>query len=103
MKITERPAGIDVTMRSATAEPNEYELSSIFQPVMSTVVAPRFVTSNQSAASGELPLDHGATSVTATVPGAAFSLTTSVRSSTYDADASGVAPTAGSSTVTVTA
>ena len=43
-----------MTPRSATATSNEFELSSNFQPVMSTVVVPVFVTSNQSAAYAEL-------------------------------------------------
>jgi hypothetical protein len=37
-------------------------LSSIIQPVISTVVAPPLVTSNQSLAKGLSPLDQGATS-----------------------------------------
>src|SRR5262249_53456376 len=104
MKIAERPGASDVTPRSATAVPKERESSSIFQPVRSTVVLPKFVTSHQSARSvaGELPLDHGAPSVTATVPGGAFSFGTSVSVSVYEADASGVTPTDGSSTSTLT-
>src|ERR1700759_1231802 len=38
----------------------------IRQPVMSTLVVPTLVSSNQSAATGLLPLLHGGTSVTAT-------------------------------------
>ena len=53
---TDFPAGMLVTavrpgtLRSATDEANEFELSSIFQLVMSTALVPLFVTSNQSAA-----------------------------------------------------
>ena len=53
---------------SATAAAGEPELSSIFQPVISTAVAFVLVTSNQSAATGLLPLDHGATSVIYNLP-----------------------------------
>ena len=53
-----------VTPVSATALANELELSSIFQPVMSTATEPVFVSSNQSAPYGALPLAHGATSET---------------------------------------
>ena len=87
---------------SATAEAKESELSSTFQPVMSMAVDPRFVTSNQSAATGLLPLDHGATSEMKTVERTGVSLTTSVTVRVKDVLASGVAPTAGSSTLTVT-
>src|SRR5262249_36295166 len=38
IKTADFPAGMLVTPRSATAEPNEFELSSIFQPVMSTAL-----------------------------------------------------------------
>ena len=45
-----RLSGRDVRYAaSATAEPNEFELSSIFQPVMLTALVLVFVTSNQSA------------------------------------------------------
>src|SRR5262249_31206617 len=57
------PAGSEETPRSGTALPAEWELSSIFQPVRSTAVVPLFVSSNQSAVYGALPLPHGATSV----------------------------------------
>ena len=63
MKMTARPGAIVLTPRRATADPALYELSSIFHPVRSTAVPPRFVTSNQSWPTGELPLDQGATSV----------------------------------------
>ncbi len=49
-KTADFPAGMLVTPRSATAVANAFELSSIFQPVMSTALVPVFVTSNQSAA-----------------------------------------------------
>src|SRR5205814_712155 len=77
MKITDLPGAMLVTSWSRTAEPAEKELSSIFHPVTSTGVAPRFVNSNQSSAYGLLPLAHGAASETTTLPGAAFSFTTS--------------------------
>ncbi|EDY19449.1 hypothetical protein CfE428DRAFT_3134 [Chthoniobacter flavus Ellin428] len=38
-----------VTLRSGTPSENEFELSSIFQPVMSSEVVPVLVGSNQSA------------------------------------------------------
>ena len=60
---------------------------------------PKFVTSNQSAASGLLPLDQGATSVIARV---IAPLAAGVIVRVYDVLASGVAPTVGSSTLTVT-
>src|SRR5262245_65809199 len=46
----------------ATDAANEPELSSILQPVMSMALAVVLVTSNQSAPTGLLPLDQGATS-----------------------------------------
>src|SRR5689334_11075635 len=63
IKIADSPAARLATPLSATAPTGDCELSSIFQPVRSTVVAPKFVTSNQSAPTGLSPLDHGATSV----------------------------------------
>src|SRR5262245_6012691 len=73
MKTAERPAGMRETPRSGTALPNALELSSIFHPARSTGSVPTFVTSNQSAAYGALPLLHGLTSETiscaAIVPG----------------------------------
>src|SRR5258708_35327500 len=45
-----------------------FELSSIFQPVMSTAAPPTLVTSNQSAAYGLLLLAQGATSVMSSLP-----------------------------------
>ena len=80
-KITDSPAAMLVMPFSATAEANASELSSIFQPVMSTAVPPMFVTSNQSAATGLLPLDHGATSEMKSTGAAGFSFTMSVTDS----------------------
>ena len=68
MKITDSPGAILVMPFSATEAANEPELSSIFQPVMSALVALVLVTSNQSAATGLLPLDQGATSVIYNLP-----------------------------------
>ncbi len=51
-----------VTPLSATAEAKESELSSIFQPAMLIALEPELVISNQSAPTGLLPLDQGATS-----------------------------------------
>ena len=62
MKITDSPGAMLVMPFRATAVAKEFELSSIFQPAMFTALAPVFVTSNQSAPTGLLPLDHGATS-----------------------------------------
>ena len=73
------------------------ELSSTFQPARSTGVAPRLVTSNQSAPYGLSPLAHGAASVTTTPAGTG--VTVSVNGALV---ASGVVPTLGSSTVTET-
>ena len=53
-----------MTPLSATALANALELSSTFQPVMSTACAPVLVSSNQSAPNGLLPLLHGAASET---------------------------------------
>src|SRR5262249_53086033 len=98
-KITDSPGAILVMPFSATDEPNEFELSSIFQPLIIAVAVPTLVTSNQSAATGLLPLDHGETSEM-TIEGVppVGAVTVSVKL----AEASGVAPTAGSSTFTVT-
>ena len=62
MKITDSPGAMLVMPFSGTAPAGDSELSSIFQPVMTAADAPMFVTSNQSAPTGLLPLDHGATS-----------------------------------------
>ena len=62
--ITDSPALIVVIPLITTEEANELELSSIFHPVMFTAVVPVLVNSNQSAATGLFPLDHGATSDT---------------------------------------
>jgi hypothetical protein len=87
---------------SATAEPKASELSSIFQPVISTALDPLFVTSNQSAATGLLPLDHGATSEMERAGRAGVSFTTLVMARVKGVLASGLAPRVGSSTLTVT-
>ena len=50
MKITDSPGPMVLTPLSRSALANEPELSSIFQPVTVTALAPRLVTSNQSAA-----------------------------------------------------
>ena len=63
MKITDSPGAMLVMPLKGTAAAKDSELSSTFQPVMSTGPAPVLVTSNQSAPTGLLPLDHGATSV----------------------------------------
>ena len=70
MKITDSPGAMLVMPFSVTAAAGDSELSSTFQPVMSTALAPVLVTSNQSAPTGLLPLDHGATSVTRRSAGA---------------------------------
>ena len=49
-------------------EPTPLELSSIFQPVMLMAAEVVFVTSNQSALKGLLPLDQGATSEMKSLP-----------------------------------
>ena len=62
--MTDSPDPIDVTsVPKATALENEFEPSSIFQPVMSMLTGPKFVSSNQSAVYGLLLLPHEATSV----------------------------------------
>src|SRR4051812_28798051 len=97
MKITDPPGAIDVIPFRATAAPNEFELSSIRQPVMLTALPPVFVTSNQSAPTGLLLLAHGATSEITREGLAGSSLTTSVTVRAKDAVASGVLPTVRSS------
>ncbi len=62
MKMTDSPGAMWVIPLSGTESAKLSELSSIIQPVISTVVAPPLVTSNQSLAKGLLLLDHGATS-----------------------------------------
>ena len=62
MKITDSPGPMLVTPFKRRGTANEFELSSIRQPVMSIAAELELVTSNQSAATGLLPLDHGATS-----------------------------------------
>jgi hypothetical protein len=91
-----------VTPLSATAVVRPFESSSIFQPAMLTGVVPAFVTSNQSAAYVVVPLPQGATSETKTVGPVGVSSVTSVSVSVNVALASGVPPTVGSSTSTVT-
>ena len=68
MKMTDSPAPMLVMPFSATDRPKEPLLSSIFQPVMSMAWLVELVTSNQSAATGLLPLDHGATSEMNSLP-----------------------------------
>src|SRR5262252_9074032 len=101
MKITDSPGAIVEMPCNSTADPNEFELSSIFHPVISAGAVPMFVTSNQSTRSGVglLPLDHGATSVMTTdgVPPV-----DAVTVNAYPTLASGELPTVGSSTLTVT-
>ena len=63
----EKAAATPKTAFSGTETANEFELSSIVQPTRLTDEVPKFVSSNQSEASGLLPLDHGAASVTASV------------------------------------
>src|SRR5262249_39775857 len=62
MKMTDSPAPMLVIPLRGTAKLKELELSSIFQPLMFTALAPVFGNANQSSATGLLPLDHGATS-----------------------------------------
>jgi hypothetical protein len=88
-----------VTPFNGTDTANEFELSSIVQPIKLTDDVPKFVTSNQSAASGLFPLDQGAASVMARL---IAPLWAGVIASVYDVLASGVAPTVVSSTLMVT-
>ena len=62
----------------ASEETKAAELSSTFQPVMFTGLSLTLVTSNQSAATGLLPLDHGATSVMTSAGGPEISTSWSV-------------------------
>src|SRR5262245_4817409 len=103
MKITDSPAPIVVTPVSATAVENESESSSIFQPTTLTGAPPTLVSSNQSTLYGvNVLLPHAATSDTITrAVDPADSSTTSVTARLNDVVASGVTPTAGSSTLTV--
>src|SRR5262249_7136678 len=99
MKITDSPGLMLATPFKGTETANEFELSSIVQPSRLTDEVPKFVTSNQSDASGLFPLDQAAASVMARLiwpPAAA------VIARVYDVLASGVAPTVVSSTLTVT-
>ena len=59
MKITDSPAAMLVMPFSGTAAANDSELSSIFQPVMSTARAAVLVTSNQSARDGAVAAGPG--------------------------------------------
>src|SRR5262245_11961476 len=68
MKITDSPGAMLAMPFKATAAAKDSELSSIFQPARSTALPPTFVTSNQSAPTGLLPLDHGATSEMISLP-----------------------------------
>ncbi len=61
--MTDSPAPMLVMPSRATEDAKLLELSSNLQPVMFVALVPMLVSSNQSAATGELPLDHGATSV----------------------------------------
>src|SRR5262245_17177462 len=101
MKITDSPGAMLVMLLRNAAAPNEFELSSTFQPAMFAVAVPTFVNSNQSTRreAGLLPLDQGATSETINegVPPV-----DSVTVRTKFALASGVLPTVGSSTMIVT-
>ena len=100
IRMADWPGAIVVTPLRATALAKLAELSSIFQPVISTALALRLVTSNQSAATpGLLLLDQGATSEMISVVG--FSVA-SVMAKVKVVLASGVAPTLVSSTLTVT-
>src|SRR5262245_47336021 len=101
MKITDSPGLMLVTPFSGTETANEFELSSIVQPTRLTEDVPKFVSSNQSAASagGLFPLDQGAASVTARLIGPPPPAAVIVR--VYDVLASGVAPTVVSSTLTL--
>src|SRR5262245_7761283 len=100
--MTDSPGAMVVTPLRATEAANESELSSTRQPVRFTGLLPVLVTSNQSAPTGLLPLDHGATSETNRDAAFGSSLITSVTARVNAVLASGVPPTVGSSTVTVT-
>src|SRR5215813_11923030 len=91
MKITDSPGAMLVTPFNGTDTANEFELSSIVQPTRLTDAVPKLVTSNQSRASGLLPLDQGAASVIARLIGPPPPAGVIARG--YDTLASGVAPT----------
>src|SRR5450432_565757 len=99
MKITDSPALMLATPFNGTETANELELSSMVQPTRLTDEVPKFVSSNQSDASGLLPLDQGAASVIARL---IAPLAAAVIARVYDMLASGVSPTVVSSTLTVT-
>src|SRR5262245_3488492 len=103
MKMTDSPGAMLVIPFKDTAAAKEFELSSIFQPVIFTAVEPVFVTSNQSAPTGLLPLDHGATSEMMRVGTGGVSTAWSVTDKVNVVLASGAPPSVGSSTLTVTA
>src|SRR5690242_9008628 len=91
---------------NATALPKACESSSIFHPAMLAVAVPMFVTSNQSTrrlvgpeAGPPLPLDQGATSEMMRL---AAPPVEAVTARLKFAVASGVLPTPGSSTLTLT-
>src|SRR5262245_51024813 len=67
-KMTDSPDPMLLMPFKANAAANEPELSSIFQPEIFRAEAVVFVTSNQSAPTGLLPLDQGATSEMNTLP-----------------------------------
>src|SRR5215475_1779813 len=100
MKITDSPGAMLVIPLSATDDPKELELSSMRQPVMFAAAVPTFVTSNQSSPTGLLPLDQGATSEMTRV---GVPPVDAVIVSAKVVLASGVLPTAGSSTFTTMA
>ena len=81
MKMTDSPGAMLVTPVRAMALAKALELSSTFQPVISTVLALMLVTSNQSPPTAPLPLDQGATSVTISAGGAGVSTSWSRMSS----------------------
>src|SRR5262249_38284936 len=68
MKITDSPGAMLLMPLIPTEFANEFELSSIFQPVTLMGLAVVLVTSNQSAPTGLLPLDQGATSEMNSLP-----------------------------------
>src|SRR5215510_998680 len=102
MKIADLPGAMLATPLSATELAKAFELSSMRQPAMLTTLVPVFVTSNQSAPIGLLPLLHGAPSAITSEHWVGGCSTTSVNARLKAAVASGVAPTVESSTATVT-
>ena len=102
MNTTDSPAARVVMPLRGAARPKLLELSSIFQPVIVTGVGLALVSSNQSLLKGLFPLDQGATSETKRAGSGGVSLATSSTARLKLAVRSGVEPTVGSSTVTVT-